>query len=306
VYEWWSLLSPGTILSAAACEMSSQGGKNLMDFHAYTQDIKDRFCQFYKYKKFYAPEEKGVESFIKNEENIYYGRAGLPSNFVWALLDLLALSFIMHGLSYYCHKKGLTKVEGKMAAQFDPATMKNLYPEKDNKKSQVWKIEEEGFIQRIYNHLSNKGAFLYLCRTEDLPGDMEAVDFLELAAVLMNVSPDESVLSTYRGKKIESLKKLEKFKLVMDVVDMGKRAGKQHYLFHDAAHDMPARASIMLKEKMEELSSRGAEVILLVWNVIFYDEDTEKKDGIHELPGWFSYIMDIESALNHHQKSPAK
>jgi hypothetical protein len=302
VYEWWSLLSPGTILSAAAREMSSQGGENFVDFHAYSQDIKDRFCQFYKYKKFYAPEEKGVESFIKNEENIYYGHAELPSNVIWALLELLILGFIVHGLSYYCHKKGLTKVEGKRAAQFDPGTMKSLYPENKKGKPQAWKIEEEGFNQRIYNHLSGKGAFLYLSRTEDLPGDMEAGDFLELSAQLMNVSPDESLLSAYRGKRIESLKKLEKFKLIIAVVDMGERAGKQHYLFYDVAHDMPAKASIMLKAKMEELSSRGAEVILLVWNEIFYDEDTEINEGIRELPGWFNYIMDIEDALIHHQK----
>jgi hypothetical protein len=303
VHEWLSLLSPGTILSAAACELSSQGPENLTDFHAYTQDLKDKFCQFYKYKKFYSPEEeKGVESFIKNEENIYYGHAALPSNIVWVLLELLALSFILYGLSYYCHKKGLTKVEGEMAAQFDPGTMKNIYPGNDKGKPQAWQIEEEGFIQRIYNYLSGKGAFLYLCRAEDLPGDMEAGDFLELSALLMNVSPDESLLSTYRGKKIESLKKLEKVKIVLDVVDMAERAGKRHFLFHDVAHDMPARASIMLKEKMEELSGRGAEVVLLVWNVVFDGVDSQTIYGIRDLPGWFKYIMDVEATLNKSQK----
>jgi hypothetical protein len=194
-YEWWSLLSPGTILSAVACEMSSQGVNNLADFDAYSQDIKDRFCQFYKNKRFYSPDEgKGVESFIKNEENIYYGRAGLPSNIIWALLELVALSFIFHGVSYYCHKKSFSKVEGEMAEQWDPGTWEALNTVPGEGKAQVWKIEEEGFIRRINNHFSGSKDYLYLCQADSLPGDMEAQDFLELSAVLMGVNPDDTVL----------------------------------------------------------------------------------------------------------------
>ncbi|MCX6581512.1 MAG: hypothetical protein NT166_15165 [Candidatus Aminicenantes bacterium] len=291
VYEWWSLLSPGTILAAAACELSSQGVKNIVDFDAYTQDIKDRFCQFYKNKKFYTPdEEKGVESFVKKEENIYYGRTGLPSNIAWALLELLALSFIFHGLSYYCHKKGLTKVEGEMARQWDPGAWEALKTVPGEGKAQVWKIEEEGFIRRINNHFSGSNDYLYLCRADCLPGDIEAQDILELSAVLMGVTPDESMSSAYRGKDIGALKKMEKFSLLMKITELAERAGKRHFLFHDLANDMPVDAAVGLKKRMEELRSRGLWVILLVWDHVVMSRQDEKQFGISESPRWFNMV----------------
>jgi ABC-type transport system involved in multi-copper enzyme maturation permease subunit len=289
-YEWWSLLSPGTILSAVACEMSSQGVNNLADFDAYSQDLKDRFCQFYKYKKFYAPEEKGVESFVKNEENIYYGRTGLPSNITWALLELLALSFIFHGVSYYCHKKSFSKVEGEMAGQWDPGKWEALNTVPGEGKAQVWKIEEEGFIRRINNHFSGSKDYLYLCQADSLPGDMEAQDFLELSAVLMGVNPDDTVLSAYQKKEIGALKKMEKFNLLMKVTELAERAGKRHYLFHDLAHDMPVEASVAVKKRMEELRSRGLWVVLLVWEHVVMSRQDEKQFGISESPRWFNMV----------------
>ncbi len=81
---------------------------------------------------------------------------------------------------------------------------------------------------------------------------------------------------------------------------MGKKG--THKFFSYPGHE----ESGILVFPYSSLSGRGSEVILLVWNVVFDDEDSKKIYGIHDLPGWFKYILDIEETLNQYQRSSAK
>ena len=298
-YEWWSLASPVSFLAAAATEMSSEGYKDLVGFYANSQVRKDQFCRFYKDKKYYSRDgEKGVESFIKGEENIYYGRAQLPANMPWGLLELLALSLALQGLCYYCHKKALKKVDGDMAAQWDPASLTADAPEG---KPRAMQIQEEGYNQRLYNHLAQgRGRdFLYLCHAGQVPGDIRVGDFLDLSAALMGVSPDPPATSVpSREKRFEKLAKLEKFKVSMAVTELAERAGKTCYLFHDLTREMPAEAAVLLKKRMEELSSRGSWVVLLLRDQLLYDIGSEKSFGIREASGWLAQVEHWADVLN--------
>jgi hypothetical protein len=79
--------------------------------------------------------------------------------------------------------------------------------------------------------------------------------------------------------------------LLMKITELAERAGKRHFLFHDLAHDMPVEAAVALKKRMEELRSRGLWVILLVWEHVVMNRQTEKNFGISESPRWFNMVQ---------------
>lgn len=298
-YEWYGLISPSTILLSAGNEISSRGVGNLLKFYQYTMDTKDRFCQFYKYKKFYETnEENGVESFIKDEENIFYSKAELPGNIMWAVIELVFLALVLQGFAYYAHKKVLTRVKGKNAAQWNPETLLN--PSTNNTGDtgngenqsgpKVYQIQEEGYIKRITNHLSPSGDLLYLCRADHLPGYIDSSDYLELVSALMKVSPDPAVLSLYRGKRVGSMNNPAKFKLLMSVTQIAEKAGKKYYLFDDLTRAMPIEAAVIVKERMEELNKQGNWVIMFVPSPFLNISEYESNYGIKEASHWFDQV----------------
>lgn len=309
-YEWYGLISPSTILLSAANEISSRGVGNLLKFYQYTMDTKDRFCQFYKYKKFYdSNEEKGVESFIKNEENIFYGRAELPGNIIWAVIELIFLASILQGFAYYAHKKVLTKVKGKNAAQWNPETLLNPSTNGTDGTDgtgtsgnqlgpKVYQIqEEEGYIKKINNHFSRRDDLLYLCRADHLPGYIDSGDYLELVSALMKVSPDPAILLPFRGKRIGSMNNPAKFKLLMDVTQIAEKAGKRYYLFDDLTRAMPIEAAVIVKERMEELNKQGNWVIMFVPSPFLNISEYESNYGIKEASHWFDQVKYCKGIL---------
>ena len=291
MYQWLSLISPGTVLSSTAGEMSGKGFGSLVDFYEYVQELKDKFCQFYKYKKFYSEEEEtGVESFIKGEENIYYSIKRLPPNILWGVVELLVLIIGLQLVSYYSHKRVLARVEGEAPVQWDPAEIKQGKDEYG-----VWQMEEEGFIQRMYNHLSEEDNFLYLCHVERLPGDIRADYFLELAAVLQGISLETS--EPLWEKQLHRLKSLEKFKVLVAMTGLAQRAGKDFYLFHDITRDMPIDAAVLLKERMEALSGQGATVMLLLRDQLVSGRGLGKSYGIRKASSWSEQVEGWEKLL---------
>nr|NIM15743.1 hypothetical protein [Candidatus Aminicenantes bacterium]NIM82884.1 hypothetical protein [Candidatus Aminicenantes bacterium]NIN21894.1 hypothetical protein [Candidatus Aminicenantes bacterium]NIN45672.1 hypothetical protein [Candidatus Aminicenantes bacterium]NIN88505.1 hypothetical protein [Candidatus Aminicenantes bacterium] len=166
VYGRLSLVSPCTFLSWAQGEMSSQGFASLVEFYEYAQDLKDKFCRFYKDKKFFSgKEENEVESFIKGEENVFYGSKRLPFNFLLGVIELLVLIFVLQAVSYFSHKKALARVYGEMAVKWDPGSFNPA-----RSKYFVWQIEEEGFSQRMYNHLGRGIIFFTFATRGCCPG----------------------------------------------------------------------------------------------------------------------------------------
>ncbi len=292
VYHWFSLISPGTFLSSAAGEMSSKGYGSLVEFYEYVQDIKDKFCQFYKEKKFYAEkEEEWVESFVKGEENIFYGISRMPPNILWGLVELLVFIFAFQLGSYYSHKRVLARVEGEAARQWDPVPLSA-----DRGQQAVWQIEQEGFSQRLYNHLSAGHNFLYLCRPEGLPGDIRAGDFLQLTAALQGVSLQVS--DPFREKRFNQLNDLEKFKVLIQVTRLAERAGKSHFLFHDLTRDMPIEAVVILKERLEELQGQGLWVKLLLRERLVSCKGSGKSYGIRKAPSWAEQVEELKKILD--------
>jgi ABC-type Na+ transport system ATPase subunit NatA len=98
----------------------------------------------------------------------------------------------------------------------------------------------------------------------------------------------EDIVRTYSlnsilGKKIKSLKKMEKGNLELAIISMAKR---RVYLVENAALNMPIEFAIRLKDKMEQKAKEGALVLYLTSTDQVFDRSSEKGPGIYESTSW--------------------
>jgi hypothetical protein len=81
-HEQQSALFPTTFYQFLTGEVSGKGYYGYLDFMDYIMKLRNRFMQFYL-KKRYESNATTVESFVKNDENIFRARSRLPKTF-WA------------------------------------------------------------------------------------------------------------------------------------------------------------------------------------------------------------------------------
>lgn len=101
-----SVLFPSTLYMAVSNEISSRGYENYFQFYQHILQLKEGFVRYYIKKKFYANYTQ-VESFLKNDENLFYARSSLPGNITWGIV--LSLVYILLGvwISFIRFKKYL-------------------------------------------------------------------------------------------------------------------------------------------------------------------------------------------------------
>ncbi len=90
-HERQSVLFPTTFYHFLTGEASGKGYYGYLDFMDYIMKLRNRFVQYYL-KKRYESNDTVVESFVKNDENIFRARSRLPKTF-W--LGLLTTHFIL-------------------------------------------------------------------------------------------------------------------------------------------------------------------------------------------------------------------
>jgi len=292
IYQWLSLITTTTFLSSMICELSGNGYEEMLDFYRYSGELKDRFCQFYKEKKFYTENTgKGVESFIKGEENVYYGRGRLPANFIWGIFMLVVWVLVLDRAAYSRHKKALSEVKGTGPAGWDPGSLAVA-----GGSFGVYQVEEAGYYQVMYNYLAKKfKKFLYLCHPGEIPADIRAGDLIGLTAGLLGIA--RPVIEPAWKKTFAMMDNLEKFKVSMVLTELSQRAGVVYYLFYNIARDMPIDAPVLLKKRMEELSGEGAAVIFFTREQLVAIERKGKRYGVREAAAWSEQVERLERIL---------
>ncbi|MCP4221246.1 MAG: hypothetical protein GY765_41855, partial [bacterium] len=87
-------------------EMGSQGLLNFIDFHTYSHRLKYRFVNFYVLKKFYSKQEQtGVETFIKGNCNLFYGKNRLPFKFIRGVFLTMLYILMLFGVGFRMFNK---------------------------------------------------------------------------------------------------------------------------------------------------------------------------------------------------------
>jgi hypothetical protein len=101
------------------------------------------------------------------------------------------------------------------------------------------------------------------------------------------------------------LKKLEKFKVLLGLTELARRAGKTYYIFHNLTRDMPIGAYILLKDRMEALAAEGLCVVYLTRDNIVTDVQSHKKSKYRERPSrWTSANKCWTAALIRSKNKP--
>jgi hypothetical protein len=91
LFQTLSSLFPSTFYLSASDEISSKGYKSFIDFFSYILELKEKFIRYYINKRYYSNYSK-VESFIQDDQNLFYAKSRVPSGFLRGLL--LNLCFI--------------------------------------------------------------------------------------------------------------------------------------------------------------------------------------------------------------------
>ncbi len=102
--ERWLMLFPTTFYPVAAAEMSSKGYYGYCDFVNYILELNNRFMRFYIQKRYHTPDEP-VESFVKKDENIFFGRSSLPRSLPPALALLLFYNTGLILAAFFCLRR---------------------------------------------------------------------------------------------------------------------------------------------------------------------------------------------------------
>lgn len=103
-----SIFIPSAYFSFIQNETSSQGYSNHLEFFKYIMKIRDEFMKFYFKKRYFSTNGK-IESFIKDDENIYHANSRLPSNF-WVGLGITCFySLMLFGLCLWLFQKRKNK-----------------------------------------------------------------------------------------------------------------------------------------------------------------------------------------------------
>jgi hypothetical protein len=96
-YQFASVLFPTSFYKSLNKELGSKGFNNFILFYNYTFKKKYEFVKYFAEKKFFNPPADGkVVSFIKGDENLFYGGGSLPSYaYLGFLLNFLYITILL-------------------------------------------------------------------------------------------------------------------------------------------------------------------------------------------------------------------
>jgi hypothetical protein len=145
IYQSLAAFLPSTFYLSTNKELSSKGFQNFIDFYRYGYEMKFNFIKFYIDRKFYRPLPKnGVEPFIKNNEDLFYGQSRLPQSFFIGLtlsvLYIICLFFVL----FRIHTTEIKKENNNPQIDFEKGQNSIFVLCKDNQiKDEIFRYYEQ-------------------------------------------------------------------------------------------------------------------------------------------------------------------
>ncbi len=285
LFQGLSTFFPTTAYISINHELSSQGYENLLEFNRIVKKIKEEFFDFYMDKVFFSNYSE-VESFLKNDQNVYKAQPRIPGFFVRAVLITLAWLIVLTAISYYKHNKMMFLLEKK----------DDQYREPDldlrSNSIRMWNVTGNRFKNQLFGLLSGRSRefkrkgykfkvsldgrdltaggpqenFLFLLNLRNMP-DIKIKLFLSLAMDCLKVPAQkrEEIFAAYNLKALGSktfgqLDIIDLGKIYLALLDMKKF---KVYLVNDVARGMTVDFAIELKDKLDNLWDEGALVLFL-------------------------------------------
>ncbi len=287
-YQIFSILSPATFYIAMNNEISGLGYGSFIEFYQYTQELREEFIIYYLQKTFYSDDKK-VESFVKHDENVFISRSRIPSIFFFgAILNLFYLAVLFH-FSFSRFRKYIFGLPDQRYQE-----LKELEMELMTGKTVVLLTADNGISGQLYNFFTgqddgfdgvvmldeedmaadgNREDFLYICRPEEIPGDIKVKDFVRFFSRLLYMSKRENAqlyldlqLDTVESKLFSQLTDAQKGRILMAAA-INKMSAI--YMIHDMARGMPVDFVMEIIDILKRMKEDGAAVLYLSRDVLF-------------------------------------
>jgi hypothetical protein len=306
-YHFLSMFIPTTFYFSVTEELSSQGLLNLMEFYRYTQEKKQEFFRFYMQKLYFSGKSNfdKIENFIKDKENIFVAHSRIPDFYILGLLLTLVYSMLMLLSAGKKYKRNLYILPEKWeqaiknkVLKFEKGTV-NAVQTKDIIYTQQFfnllsgqnsEFLEKGFEEKIFIDDVDivvqpvTPRFLYLCRLEELPGDIKAGDML-------NIACNTSVMPGYADKRLSQLTDEEKSDLYVNILS---HSNQEVFILEELCKHKELEFYEGIKSILETKAKKGAMIIYFTTddrpgfpkdfgNLMFYPDKT-----------WFNYVSDYK------------
>jgi ABC-type Na+ transport system ATPase subunit NatA len=287
-FQIFSIFAPTTFYIAMNNEISGLGYGSFSDFYQYTQNLREKFIHYYLQKIFYSNDTK-VETFVKNDENIFVSKSRIPSTILFGIiLNLLYLAVLFH-FSFHRFRKYIFGLPDQRYQE-----LKELEMELMTGKTVVLLTADNGISGQLYNFFTghdngfegvvmldeedmaadgNREDFLYLCRPEEIPGDIKVGDFVKFFSRLLYVSKRENAqmyldlqLDTLEGKLFSQLNDAQKGRILMTAAIKKMSA---IYMIHDLARGMPVDFVMEFIDVLNRVKEDGAAILYLSRDVLF-------------------------------------
>lgn len=315
--QWLSTFFPTTFYRSVTDEISSRGYENLIEFYKHVQKLKRKFVKWYIDKVFFSNFTK-VESFIKDEENVFYAQTRMPGYILMGDLLNLVYIVILIWFSYIRYKKILYKEPEKEITRKDknPIALKKGDHE-------IILVRKDDFKNRMYNLLSGKRSqktikdfkgivsieskdivtgtekfdFFYLCSSGEIPEDIKAGDFITLISRLTHYPKNqrEAILedpkiSTIRNKTFSQLEDEDKSEILFHVLKMKK---SEVYLVNDTCKWMPEAFVVKFSNLLDTYASKGAIIIYITTQQIPETLFEKGSSGFSKSLTWKSVVNEF-------------
>lgn len=216
LYQNIAGLCPSTFFQSFCSELSSTGFNSLVGFHEYSQKMKKDFVWFFA-GNYILSTKKHIVSFIKSDENIFYGKNTLPSNtgfgFVVCLLWLV-LSFSGAWVGFNRILDGRSRLE---------INMEGLKP---NRTTMIMTSNPTAVIETISLILRyQRKQFLVVPCPGSIPGDIRIDSFFSFS----NQSVPK-ILKSFSRLTFNSLSLEEKGTVITEILKIKKTTTGVDYI----------------------------------------------------------------------------
>jgi ABC-type transport system involved in multi-copper enzyme maturation permease subunit/ABC-type cobalamin/Fe3+-siderophores transport system ATPase subunit len=291
-----SLFFPSTFYLSTGNETSSRGYQNFNDFYINVQKLKKQFVGFYLDKVYYS-NNSAVESFIKKEENVFYGKSRLPIyfgfgvflNFFYIILLLFVSYSRFKKTLFFSSKKEMPRLDelqiklekGKCTACVtSSAEIRNSifgFFSSRGKDFFTGKIEMDGCE---IEGSKNRQNFIYLCHQDKFPGDIKTDDFFTFCRRLLRVPRKDIAeieekldIKVYSGKKFRDLDDNTKGDILFSIARLKK---SKVYFINEMEKGMPQSYTNKLLINLQELKKEKAAILYVSSNLYFTAKVSEK------------------------------
>jgi ABC-type Na+ transport system ATPase subunit NatA len=288
-----SVIFPSSFYLSINNEISSRGYENIIRFHQYAKEIKDRFMRFYVKEKYSKPGlPVKVKSFVQKDENIYTGESRVPWNSWLGFFVTLLWIGCLFKWSYHLYQKSIFRVsetpiqglsdldidieEGKSNVVLSHGDKRETIKQHlynvlagHNKKFNGKVLWNEKNIVTEYRELD----FIYLCHPDELPQDIKVKDFIFFIGEALNISKKElenlSVELEFNkiGKKTFNDLKDDYSKRGKILWAAAGLKAKEVYLINNFLKGMSANFIDDFVKQSKTLKERGASIVYLTNDV---------------------------------------